>query len=106
MEACRFAMSVGIIMNKRMPRSDWKKKRPADKNIGAWSNFCNNQSLDVFFRLLELDSNVEHPARAAEEFIGGGLRWLNSKGVLEGKNLSALKKFKEFDHLLSDDSTK
>ena len=54
MEACRFAMAIGIQLNKRMKREDWKKNRPKDKNIGAWSNFCNGHDFGVMFDSLGL----------------------------------------------------
>ena len=85
-----FALSLGIRFNRRAPRKTWSKGKPL-----SWSdlNRLNTDIADfeVLFDYMDLDDGDMSTKERMDEFVTGGLRYIEMNDIIEDGFLVEIK---------------
>jgi len=102
-EAERFAMTIGIVKNCRMPKDEWKegkKNRKGTQNLNTFED-GGKYNFQTLFEELELwnEDDGTKLAVVISEYITGGMRWITENEMIDGSNFTILKE--EFPDLFT-----
>jgi len=92
-EAARFAMAIGIRLDRRHKRSAWSKKGKARNIAHLNGQFDDGAKYDfaLLFELLGIrDDDVPLNVQVSE-YISGGMQWIVDNELPEGTNFTVMK---------------
>lgn len=88
-DACLFALSLGIRHNIRAPKGTWSKQKALD-----WSdiNRLTSEIADfaILFEYMCLDDGETSTTRRMDEFVTGGMRYIEDNDIVEDGGLSEI----------------
>ena len=81
-DACLFALSLGIRLNRRAPRKTWSKQKPL-----SWTDLNRLKTeiadFEVLFDYMELDDGDMSTKERIDEFVTGGLVFIEENDIVE-----------------------
>ena len=96
--AAVFALSLGIAKDWRVPRTEWKNPNARDNGVRRPHHFGTVQQITdgfgdfgIVFDALNLKKEGHNTKMTIDEFVTGGLKFINDHGLIEDGNFMELK---------------
>ena len=89
-DTCIFALSIGMKLNLRIPKKDWKGSSLSWSDLERVKNRYGGFS--EFFEYLEMKEENMPTTELMAEFVTGGLKFINDNYLFDDGNLGTMMK--------------